>query len=101
MVNLLFSIHGWVSRGPVLAGLFDSSPGDFWAYFYRNINQQESGPYLGCIGPLRLDRNLHHRETVARYGCDGVAFDPCRSNSNGRNSSRFFSRHRWPKSIWP
>jgi hypothetical protein len=36
--------------GTVLAGLFDSSPGDFWAYFYRNINQQESGPYLDCIG---------------------------------------------------
>jgi Protein of unknown function (DUF805) len=39
--------------GAVLAGLFDSSPGDFWAYFYRNINQQESGPYLDCIGPLK------------------------------------------------
>jgi len=30
--------------GTVLAGLFDSSPGNFWAYFYyRNINQQQSG----------------------------------------------------------
>jgi len=83
MVNLLFSIYGRVSRGPfwlvylillpVISGLI---------FYYRNINQQESSPHPDCVGPLCLDRNLHHRETVARYGCDGVAFDSCRSNSN-------------------
>jgi len=64
MVNLLFSIYGRF-RGTVLAGLFDSSPGNFWAdFYYRNINQQESSPNPDCVGPLCLDRNLHHRETV-------------------------------------
>ena len=55
MVNLLFSINSRVSRGAVLAGLFDSSPGNFWAdFYYRNINQQESSPHPDCVGPLCL-----------------------------------------------
>jgi len=76
--------------GTVLAGLFDSSPGDFWAYFYRNINQQESGPYLDCIGPLK---RLHDMDATGWLSIP-VVLIPIAVILVGS-----LSWHRWPKSI--
>src|SRR6267142_2258941 len=101
MVSLLFSIHGRVSRGP------------FWLVFLILL------PVISAL-ILLIDTSLNDNpvlmlmalvlyawiaicitvKTAARYGCDRVAFDPCRFNSDCRHSGRFFSRHRWPKPIW-
>ena len=99
MVDLLFSTHGRISR-TVLAGPFVAFSNNLCACSFIEASVNNNPILMLMALALMLDCNLCHGQTAARYGCDGLAFDSCRSNSDWIIPGRCVSRHHRAKPIW-
>ena len=97
MVNLLFSTHGRISRGPFWLVYLILFPATLALILFIEASVNNN-PVLTLIAFVlyfwiaicNTVKRLHDR-------CDRMAFDSCRFNSDCRNASRFFSWHHWPK----
>lgn len=92
---------GRVSRGPFWLVYFILFQVTLAAIFFVEALLNNSlARILMLLGSSCLDRCLCHGEAVARYGCNGVAFNPRDHHSGCRNSSRCISSYQRPKPMW-